>query len=83
RTGEGMRVEIADTGIGIEKEEQHKIFERFYPVDSSPTKANGVQGTGLGLSIARWIAERHGIDIALESTPGEGTRIRLRIPTVP
>lgn len=78
---QAMRLELADNGIGIAKEEQKKVFERFYRVDASRTKARGgVSGTGLGLSIARWICEQHGIEISMESELGKGTKIILKIP---
>ena len=81
RTDKEMRMELADNGIGIAKENQQKVFERFYRVDSSRTKAEGgIGGTGLGLSIARWIAEQHEIAIAVESELGKGTKIILTIP---
>ena len=81
--GAEMCLELADDGIGIAKENQKKVFDRFYRVDSSRTKAEGgVGGTGLGLSIARWIAEQHGIRIALESELGKGTKITLYLPIV-
>ena len=82
REGGWLRVTFADTGIGIAPKDQQKVFERFYRVDTSRTKAEGVSGTGLGLSIASWIAEQHGIEISLESDLGEGTRIHLKIPLV-
>ena len=73
---------LADDGIGIAPEEQQKVFERFYRVDTSRTKAEGVSGTGLGLSIAMWIAEQHDIQISLTSAIGKGTAIHLAIPVV-
>ena len=76
-----MRVSIEDNGVGIAKEHQEKIFERFYKVDSSRTKlAEGVTSAGLGLSIAKWIADQHDIKIELESEVDEGTKITLTIP---
>jgi signal transduction histidine kinase len=79
--GSFMEVDLSDNGIGIAKEDQQKVFERFYRVDTSRTKVQGgVSGTGLGLSIASWIAEQHGIEISLTSELGEGTTIHLRIP---
>lgn len=69
RTADGqyMQLELADDGIGIAREDQQKVFDRFYRVDASRTKAQGgVSGTGLGLSIASWIAEQHGIEISME-----------------
>ena len=78
-----MQLELADDGIGIAKEDQQKVFDRFYRVDASRTKAQGgVSGTGLGLSIASWIAEQHGIEISMESELGRGTKMILRIPLV-
>lgn len=81
--GKFMLLELADDGIGIAKENQKKIFERFYRVDSSRTKAEGgVSGTGLGLSIAQWIAEQHDIKISIDSDLGKGTKFTLKIPLV-
>lgn len=79
RFADDMIVELTDNGIGIAKDQQSKVFERFYRVDSARTK-NETGGTGLGLSIARWIANAHGIKIELKSEPGKGTAITLRIP---
>ena len=74
-------VEISDDGVGIAKEDQEKIFQRFYRVDSSRTRAAGTPGgTGLGLSIAKWIADRHDIKISLESELGKGTKFILTMP---
>ena len=76
-----LELMIEDTGIGIAEEEQEKIFQRFYRVDSSRTKEAGQPGgTGLGLSIVKWIADQHGIKIRVESQPGTGTRFTLLIP---
>lgn len=81
REGNRIHLVLADNGIGIPKEDQEKVFERFYRVDSSRTKADGgVGGTGLGLSIAQWIAQQHDIAITLESELGQGTKIHLEIP---
>ena len=80
--GDFMEVDLSDNGIGIAREDQQKVFERFYRVDTSRTKAQGVSGTGLGLSIATWIAQQHAIEITLTSELGEGTTIHLRIPLV-
>lgn len=75
-----MKLELADDGIGIAKENQQKIFERFYRADVSRTKARGVSGTGLGLSIARWIASQHHIRIDLVSDLGKGSKFIFTIP---
>ena len=66
---------VADDGIGIPKEEQERIFERFYRVDKSRSKEVG--GTGLGLSIVKHAAMVHDADINIESEPGKGTRISV------
>lgn len=73
-------ITVQDSGIGIPEEDQAKIFDRFYRVDKSRTKATG--GTGLGLSIARWIAEQFGSTINLTSKPGEGTTVTIAIPLI-
>lgn len=79
--GKSMQVTLADDGIGIAKEDQEKVFMRFYRVDTARTKKAGSPGgTGLGLSIARWIADQHAITIRLQSELGEGTEINLTIP---
>ena len=69
---------VADTGIGIPAEHQPRVFERFYRVDKSHSKAIG--GTGLGLSIVKHGAQYHGADLSLESEPGAGTRITITFP---
>lgn len=66
---------VADNGIGISEEHQSRIFERFYRVDKSHSKAVG--GTGLGLSIVKHSAQIHQADIKLESTEGAGTSISV------
>lgn len=66
---------VKDTGIGIPKEHQQYIFERFYRVDKSRSKSTG--GTGLGLAIVKHIAVRHNARIELESQVGRGTEIRV------
>jgi signal transduction histidine kinase len=73
---------VADRGAGIPPDLQHRIFDRFYRVDSARAREeeSATSGAGLGLSIARWIAEVHGgrLDLA-ESRPGR-TEFRLTLP---
>ena len=76
--GENAVISVADTGIGIAPEHQSRIFERFYRVDKSHSKASG--GTGLGLSIVKHAVQYHHGDIRLTSKPGEGTVIRITFP---
>ncbi len=72
---------VADTGIGIPPEHHSRIFERFYRVDKSHSKAVG--GTGLGLSIVKHAVLIHNGRVHLNSTPGKGTTITVRIPLKP
>ena len=74
----GSSITVADTGIGIAPEHQSRVFERFYRVDKSHSKASG--GTGLGLSIVKHAVQYHHGRIELESTPGMGTTIRVVFP---
>ncbi|MBQ7796485.1 MAG: two-component sensor histidine kinase [Lachnospiraceae bacterium] len=66
---------VQDTGIGISRENQERVFERFYRVDKSRSKATG--GTGLGLAIVKHIVSQHGAKLSLESEEGKGTSIRV------
>lgn len=67
---------VRDTGIGIPKEHQERIFERFYRVDKSRSKSTG--GTGLGLAIVKHIIAKHDAVMELESDIGRGTRIKIK-----
>ena len=73
--GEGAVLTVKDTGIGIPKEHQERIFERFYRVDKSRSKTTG--GTGLGLAIVKHIVAKHDADLILESDVGMGTEIKV------
>lgn len=81
RTGrgpEGPYLEVQDNGIGIAPEHQQRVFERFYRVDKSRSRATG--GTGLGLAIVKHCAMLHSAQLMLHSTPGQGTTIRVTFP---
>ena len=68
---------MRDNGIGIPKEHQQRVFERFYRVDKSRSKATG--GTGLGLSIVKHAAQMLHAAIHLESESGQGTTITVQL----
>ena len=77
-TKEYVKILVRDTGIGIPREAQERVFERFYRVDKSHSKDIG--GTGLGLSIVK-----HGVQfldgqVELQSEPGRGTEITVTLP---
>lgn len=74
-TGESAVLSVADTGIGISKGQQERVFERFYRVDKSHSRRVG--GTGLGLSIVKHGAQYHNARLVLDSEPGTGTTITL------
>jgi P-type Mg2+ transporter len=71
-------VEVADEGPGIPKQHQARIFERFYRVDKSRSRADG--GAGLGLAIVKWAAERMNGSVELQSEIGIGSVFRVRLP---
>ena len=79
-SGEGDHIlfSVRDHGIGISPEEQSRIFDRFYQVDSSSTRT--FRGTGLGLSLVQDLLEHLGGTIEVESQPGEGSRFTVRLP---
>ncbi len=76
KTAKEVVIEIADTGKGIAKEDQQKIFDRFYKADQS----RSTPGTGLGLTISQRIVTLHGGTIGVESEPGKGSRFLVRLP---
>ena len=78
RDGGDAVVSMSDTGIGIPPEHQSRVFERFYRVDKSHSKASG--GTGLGLSIVKHAVLYHHGTVEVHSVPGEGTTFTVRLP---
>lgn len=76
--GNDLFICVEDTGIGMEKEQLPRIFERFYRIDKSRSRKQG--GTGLGLSIVKHIVELYNGKIHVESEVGKGTRFEIRLP---
>ena len=76
-----VRIAVVDQGIGIPKEEQERVFERFYRVDKARSRDTG--GTGLGLSIVKHVAADHGGTVELWSAPGRGSTFTLVLPRLP
>jgi len=72
-----LRIEVADTGLGISENDQQKIFERFYRVENA---VHTEAGTGLGLSIVRGIIEKHGGKVRMVSEPNVGTTFWFDLP---
>ena len=76
--GENVEITVSDNGIGISREDQERIFERFYRVDYGRSRESG--GTGLGLSIVRHIALAHQGSVKVWSRPRQGSTFTLRLP---
>lgn len=81
RDGNVVEMRVRDTGMGISKEHQKKIFDRFYRVDKARSRAQG--GVGLGLSIVEWTVRAHDGTITVESEPGKGSTFIVRLPLAP
>ena len=73
-----MRLVVSDTGIGIPKDKQGRVFERFYRAEESRNKSTG--GSGLGLAICKHIVEKHKGTLLIESEEGEGTTVTVILP---
>ncbi len=72
---------VSDRGAGITREEQQRIFERFYRAESA--RARNVRGSGIGLSLVKHIAEAHGGRVEVESEPGRGSTFTVYVPVAP
>ncbi len=81
RRGENIEIAVTDRGIGIAREDQERVFERFFRVDKARSRATG--GTGLGLAIVKHVAANHNGSIRLWSQPGTGSTFTLSIPAYP
>ena len=79
RQGRKVRVEISDTGIGIQKDELPKVFDRFWRSDKARTHRSG--GNGLGLALVRATVERYGGSVSVNSEIGHGTTVSVSMPT--
>lgn len=75
---EGAVMRVADTGVGIDRQELNNIFDRFYRIDKARSRVDG--GSGLGLSICKTIVEAHGGTIHVTSEPGVGSTFEVRLP---
>jgi len=78
--GESVVVSVQDTGIGISADDLPRIFDRFYR--GAQTDVPSSRGSGLGLALGKWIAERHGTHLVVESEPGRGSRFSFSLERV-
>ncbi len=73
-----LRIDVRDSGVGIAEHDLERVFEPFAQADGSRTREHG--GTGLGLALSRAMVELHDGTVGIESAPGAGTRVTLRLP---
>jgi two-component system sensor histidine kinase SenX3 len=78
RRGDNVEIAVTDRGIGIARDDQERVFERFFRVDQARSRATG--GTGLGLAIVKHVAANHNGAIRLWSQPGTGSTFTLSVP---
>ena len=78
--GESVVIRVTDRGTGIPKEEQKRVFERFYRADKARSRATG--GTGLGLAVVKHTVINHGGNVSLWSRPGTGSTFSLEFPVL-
>jgi two-component system sensor histidine kinase SenX3 len=76
-----VEIAVTDRGLGIAREHQERVFERFFRIDQARSRSTG--GTGLGLAIVKHVAANHGGDVRLWSEPGAGSTFTLRVPAHP
>jgi two-component system OmpR family sensor kinase len=74
-------ISVEDEGPGIPKDDQERVFERFWRADPGRVRSRG--GTGLGLAIVASLVQAHGGSVAIDSEEGHGTRFTVRLPTAP
>ena len=80
RDGARVRLVVSDTGVGISREDQGRVFERFFQADDARSGDPGSRGTGLGLAIVKHACERLGATVSLESELGKGTTVTVVVP---
>ena len=80
RHGSRIAIDVVDTGIGIAPADRERVFEEFFQVRSTGANTPARRGMGLGLAIVRRFADLLGHDVALDSTPGAGSRFRVFVP---
>jgi signal transduction histidine kinase/tetratricopeptide (TPR) repeat protein len=78
---EAVFLEVQDTGAGISKDDQNKVFEKFYR--SSYPASKNIEGSGIGLTLVDHIVKAHGGQVTMESDLGQGTRVTIRLPVLP
>jgi len=75
---QGVALEVSDSGMGISREDQARLFERFYRTRAAADSA--IPGTGLGLAVAKMIVEAHGGQIRVQSEEGRGSTFQVLLP---
>jgi heavy metal sensor kinase len=80
RKAEGAVITVQDSGPGVDEQDRHKIFERFYRVDKARSRQHG--GAGLGLAIAQWVVTQHRGCISVENGPVHGAIFRVQLPVI-